>query len=159
CDDLAPIDELLDLLLQRYDAPMLQKATKGLDFNTAGLQFDYRSIIQNGVPDGQRSEAFQAVVWYLASQGWSLERILEELAKHPHGIGAKYANRLAREVDRSFEKWSAQRQASAIGIAAAPTAAGATAAQSRASWPQIIIRPGELPRVVNEAESALLLLS
>jgi hypothetical protein len=158
CDELASIDELLDLLLLRYGAPVSQKATKGLDFNTAGLQFDYLSIIQNGVPEGQRSEAFQAVVWYLAGQGWSPERILEELAKHPHGIGAKYANRLAREVDRSFEKWAAQRRASAIGIAAGPTAAGATTAQSSASWPQIIIRPGELPRVVNEAESALLQL-
>jgi hypothetical protein len=49
---------------------------------------------------------------------------------------------------------------SAIGIAAAPapTAARATNAQSGAAWPQIIIRPGELPRVVNEAESALLQL-
>jgi hypothetical protein len=153
CDELAPIDELLDLLLQRYGTPVSQKAAKGLDFNTAGLQFDYLSIIQNGLPDGQRSETFQAVVWYLA-------RILEELAKHPHGIGAKYANRLAREVNRSFEKWSAQRRASVVGIAAAPapTAAGVTAAQSSAPWPQIIIRPGELPRVVNEAESALLQL-
>ena len=45
-------------------------------------------------------------------------------------------------------KWQGARQAGARG--AGPTAG--------APWPQIQIKPGELPRVVNEAEDALVLL-
>jgi putative DNA primase/helicase len=92
---------------------------------------------------------FQKVVWHLAGKGWSAEQITDELARHPNGIGAKYADRLHAEVNRSYEKWRSRRHAAAAGGAASPVAA---------TWPQIFIRAGELPRVVDEAEDALLLL-
>jgi hypothetical protein len=76
-----------------------------LDFNTAGTQTDYyRDLIENGAPEGERSEKFQEVVWHLARAGWSIEQIVDELAKYPNGIGLKYATRLLAEITRSFEK-------------------------------------------------------
>jgi hypothetical protein len=143
CPELPPFDDFIDTLLARHSAP-----AGGIDFNTAGDQIgDYDDLIQNGAPEGERSEAFQRCVWHLAGQGQSIEQIVDALAKHPGGIGAKYTNRLLAEVRRSYEKWRSRAHSTATG---GPAAAGL--------WPQIIIRPGELPRVVNEAETALLAL-
>src|SRR5262249_42222547 len=92
---------------------------------------------------------FQKVVWNLASKGCSIEQIIDELARYPDGIAAKYANRLHTEVSRSYEKWRSRKRA-AVG--------GSEASASAAAWPQIFVRAGELPRVVTEAEDALLFL-
>jgi hypothetical protein len=149
CEELGPIGDYLDTLLTRFDGQPVPNGNI-FDFNTAGAQTDYyRDIIENGAAEGERSEKFQEVVWHLASIGWSIEQIVEELAKHPNGIGFKYSNRLLIEVTRSFNKWQGHRRASAIGSSPAPTTT---------PWPQIQIRPGEIPRVVNEAENALMLL-
>jgi len=149
CEELGPIDDFLDTMLTRFNGQPVSSGNM-FDFNTAGAQTDYyRDIIENGAPEGERSEKFQEVVWHLASTGWSIEQIVDELAKYPNGIGAKYANRLLVEITRSFGKWQSHRRASAIGSGAAPSAT---------PWPQIRIVPGEIPRVVNEAEDALLLL-
>src|SRR5262249_11370446 len=120
--------------------------------NDAGPQssIDYEDLIRNGAPEGERSEAFQAVVWHLAAKGWSVEQIIDELAKYPNGIGQKYADRLAVEVERSFEKWRSCKRIAVTGSAATGSAAAANL------WPQIYVVAGELPRVVNEAEDALL---
>jgi hypothetical protein len=67
-------------------------------------------VIRNGAPNGQRSELFQACVWHLAARGMPVEKIVDELARYPHGIGEKYAGRLRAEVERSCEKWQAERQ-------------------------------------------------
>ena len=120
------------------------------DFNNAGPQnaVDYQDLIENGAPEGERSEEFQRVVWHLAAQGKNAQQIAEELAQHPAGIGAKYAGRLLAEVQRSHGKWQQRRQTSATG-GGAQTAAGTP-------WPQIRVVAGEIPRVVAEAEAALL---
>jgi hypothetical protein len=147
---MGPIGDYLDTLLARFDGQPVPGANV-FDFNTAGAQTDYyRDIIENGAPEGERSEKFQEVVWYLASIGWTIEQIVEELAKYPNGIGFKYSNRLLAEVTRSFGKWQSHRRASAMGAGVAPL---------NTPWPQIRIKPGEIPRVVSEAEDALLLLS
>jgi hypothetical protein len=124
------------------------------DFNDAGAQdvADYSKLITHGAPEGERSEEFHRVVWHLAGQGKSAEEIAEELEQHPTGIGSKYAGRLLLEVARSFHKWRQRKQAAASG-GSIPLSGG-----SGAAWPQIKIVAGEIPRVVNEAESALLLL-
>ena len=154
CDRLPPIDDLIDAIEARLDEEKGQRRAKGasggtgLDFNAAGQQTagrDYDSIIRNGVPDGQRSEAFQSVVWHLAGKGLSAEDIVDELARYPKGIGLKYADRLHEEVLRSHGKWCAQRRANASGED-----------PGGAPWPSIFVVPGELPRVVDEAEAALL---
>ena len=89
-------------------------------------------------------------------QGRTAEEIAEELAKYPNGIGAKYAGRLPAEVKRSFGKWQRTQQASATG-ATGGTSTMSTAARS-APWPQIYVKAGEIPRVVAEAEKALIQL-
>src|SRR5262249_9698240 len=110
-------------------------------------RIDYDDLIENGAPEGERSELFQAAIWHLAAKGWTIEQIADELARYPDGIGAKYADRLHEEVTRSYEKWRSRKRAGVIG---GPPANN--------HWPQIYVRPGELPRVVSEAEDALLLL-
>jgi hypothetical protein len=147
CEELGPIGDYFDDLLARFNAP--PPNTSAFDFNNAGPQFDYyRHLIENGAPDGERSEKFQEVIWHLAGAGLTIEQITDELAKYPNGIGFKYSNRLLAEVARSFGKWQSARQAGAMG----------TGAIAGTPWPQIQIKAGELPRVVNEAEDALILL-
>jgi hypothetical protein len=87
CTGLPPLDQLIDALLARHGYGKAQP----LDFNDAGPQraLDYKALIENGAPEGERSELFQAVVWHLVAQGRSADQIAEELAKHPNGIGAK----------------------------------------------------------------------
>jgi hypothetical protein len=145
CPGLPPLDTFIDMLFARHSG----QAAGGLDFNDADPQAspDYDDLIQNGAPEGERSELFQAVVWHLAGKGWSAEQITDELAQHPNGIGAKYADRLHAEILRSYEKWRSRKRAAVTGTTA-----------PNDPWPQIYIRNGELPRVVNEAEDALLLL-
>ena len=104
CAALPPIDGLIETLLARHGGGPARMDDGPLDFNAADRQrlFDYDALIRNGAPEGERSEAFAAVVWHLAGQGWSPEQIADELAKHPNGIGAKYAGRLLTEVSRCF---------------------------------------------------------
>ena len=138
---------LCDAPLAHYSGHARQR--DGLDFNDARRQsssIDYDDLIRNGAPEGQRSEQFQAVV-ASALKGHTTEQITDELGRHPNGIGAKYADRLHAEVKRSYEKWRLCKCASATG--GAPT---------DNSWPQIFVVAGELPRVVSEAEEALLAL-
>jgi len=128
CRELPPLDDLIDRLLARYSGT-------GFDFNK-DKKLDYDDIVKNGAgPGANRSDVFQSVVWHLAGQGWSSERIADELARYPNGIGAKYAGRLHAEVQRSYEKWRARK---------------------RSATRQIVVTPGDLPRVVDEAEAALL---
>jgi hypothetical protein len=149
CAELPPLDTFIDRLFERFSG---QAKTDGLDFNDVGQQsssIDYDDLIKNGAPEGERSELFQRCVWHLANQGWTTEQIIDELARHPNGIGQKYADRLHAEVERSYEKWRSRKRTAVTG--------DATSAAND-PWPQIFIRAGELPRVVNEAEDALLLL-
>jgi hypothetical protein len=141
CSELPPLDDFIDKLLKVHGAGFGQVFA---DYLKQLSTID--SIIRNGASEGERSELFQKAVWSLANKGWSAEQITDELARYPNGIGAKYAGRLHTEVERSYRKWKSHKQ----------TAAGAAAAST--PWPQIIVHAGELPRVVNEAEDALLLL-
>jgi hypothetical protein len=148
CESMGSIDAYLDDLLARFGAP----PPDVLDFNTAGPQHAndyYEDLIANGAAEGARSEKFQEVVWHLASKGLSIEEIVDELARHPNGIGLKYANRLLTEVARSFGKWQSRRQAAAT---------GSSAISNTTPWPVIKVVSNELPRVVNEAEEALIQL-
>jgi hypothetical protein len=176
CESMGEIGDYLDALAERFDgrragtapgsdttAPPPGTSLVLLDLNTAGPQPRdpdyYRDLIENGAPKGGRGAKFQGVIWHLASQGWSIDEIAEELARHPGGIGEKYGRRLRTEVTRSFNKWQRQRQAGVGAAPAAPPGAGAAPVSAVSLWPQIRIKPGELPRVVSEAEKALLALA
>jgi hypothetical protein len=158
CAALPPIDDFLDRLTdeaRRWKAERKGNGHSGgngdgsvFDFNTAAAQRpDFGEVIRDGKPEGQRSEAFQSTVMHLAAQGLDVDHIIEKLAEHPDGIGKKYRGRLREEVERSYGKWREQRRESATGEEPAG-----------APWPTIKIVAGELPRVVNEAEAALLAL-
>jgi putative DNA primase/helicase len=113
CAGLPPIDDLIDTLEERFDEQKgrTRAVTDVFDFNDAAPQSrDYDDLIRNGVPEGDRSEEFQRVVWHLASKGMTAEEITDELARHPNGIGLKYADRLHAEVLRSYDKWRSQRR-------------------------------------------------
>jgi hypothetical protein len=185
CQTMGEIDDYLDLLFQRFTNPQPLSSSM-LDLNDAMPQSSeyFQDIIENGAPEGERSEKFAETVWHLAAGGMSVEEIVAELAKHPNGIGAKYARRLLAEVTRCFNKWRARRLTAITGGRAGLTggssggggggnagAGGATggvgagAAATAAlnvnvapSWPQIRVIPSELPRIVNEAEDALIAL-
>jgi predicted P-loop ATPase len=148
-ESLGPIDGYLDTLLARYDGqPKLPTVTAPdlLDFNNAGPQQSlyFRDLIENGAPEGERSEKFQEVVWHLAAMGWTIEQIVDELAKYPNGIGLKYASRLLAEVTRSYEKWckctgapsttGIWQQQAATQQAAAGTQQGATGTTTPLQW-------------------------
>ena len=102
CAELPTIDTLIDSLIEQYgDAK--PSAQSNFDLVKRGIN----DLIKNGVPERQRSEAFQSVIFRLANAGFSIEQIEELLAKHPNGIAQKYLNRLRPEIERSYSKWTA----------------------------------------------------
>jgi putative DNA primase/helicase len=72
----------------------------------------------------------------LASKGWSIEQIVDELARYPNGIALKFADRLQEEVTRSFKKWQDKNPAKTL--------------------PIIRCAAGQIARMVDEAEVALI---
>jgi hypothetical protein len=183
CKTLGSIDAFLDELVTRFGP----QRTRNFNFNnvsqtTTYASDYYRNLIEHGPPPGgDRSEEFHKVVWHLAAAGWSIDQITDELELYPNGMAQKYIGRLYDEVKRCYDKWLAQRHASAVGASCAAPNSSATAmpapragtasvpggnATSSASaapsigslWPQIRVVPAELPRIVDEAEKALLLL-
>jgi hypothetical protein len=116
CAELPPFDNFIDAALARYSGKAgsgSAQAGHSFDFNDAGPQassVDYDDLIRNGAPQGRRSELFQACVWHLAATGMSVENIIATFEQHPHGIAEKYAGRLGAEVERSFDKWQADRR-------------------------------------------------
>ena len=180
CIKLPLIDNFIDALIARYDSGAA--GDELFDLNQAESQkqtIDYDDLIKNGAPKGGRSDLFHSVIGHLYSQGLSEEDMIEELGRHPNGIAAKYAGRLRKEVHRCYAKWQNKKRARATGqggtgqqtigqagtsqtsgtttsqTSAGQAASGGTTQRARA-WPQIRIVAGELPRVVDEAESALL---
>ena len=107
---LPNIDWLID------DIAALYGGEKPNLFERGKLEFEQRGIndlIQNGVPERLRSQAFQSVVWRLADTGMSISGIEQFLAEHPNGIAQKYGNRLRQEIERSYGKWQASSVAGA----------------------------------------------
>ena len=108
CGTLPNIDGLIDRIVAQYGRPKKTKTdktektdkTQGLENLPVGI----RTIIRNGVPEGDRSEAFFAVVAEFKRRGWNVDDIEALLSKHQSGIAAKYDGRLRTEVERCFDK-------------------------------------------------------
>ena len=113
CAALAPIDGFIDAMLTQH-SKRAAGTGGGLDFNAIGSQsaeeIDYDALIRNGAPEGQRSEMFAEMCVAPRYCGQIVDEIVAVLAQHINGIGAKYAGRLRAEVERSYEKWQAQRK-------------------------------------------------
>ncbi|SFJ46407.1 hypothetical protein [Methylobacterium brachiatum] len=60
-------------------------------------------LIECGTP-GDRSKEFHHVVGWLKDYGWEVAEIVDLLARHPAGIGEKYADRLPEEAKRCWDK-------------------------------------------------------
>jgi hypothetical protein len=107
-------------------------------------------LIRNGVPEPQRSEAFQSVIFRLANAGLSIDEIEAALAKHPNGIAQKYAGRLRAEIERSYRKRAALAPADADGADVGAGAGRASTRENLHGWddPDFTLlddRRGELP--------------
>lgn len=70
----------------------------------AGIPADTLRVIRDGLPEGQRSEAFWNVVLVLKDSGWSINATVALLEKYPDGIARKYEGRLRQEVERIWNK-------------------------------------------------------
>jgi Family of unknown function (DUF5906)/RepB DNA-primase from phage plasmid len=81
-------------------------AGDGVDWRLAWLTLpdQLKTLIRDGVPEGDRSEKFHSAVGWLRRLGWNLDNVVAVLETHPEGIAKKYAGRLREEVERSFEK-------------------------------------------------------
>jgi hypothetical protein len=114
CNELGQMNGLLEQIQEYFDAQAPRNGR--FDFNdtdpsNTGPKIDYDDVIQNGAPNGADASAlFHSVVGHLSSKGMSVDEIVTELSKWPHGIGQRYAGRLRQEVERSFEKWQAKRR-------------------------------------------------
>jgi Protein of unknown function (DUF3987) len=142
CNELTNIDALIDEIVAEHDITDNTEKIKTTDDGGNGFD-NIDSLIRNGAPETQRSEAFARCVWSLAGQGLSADEIEEELRHYPNGIMHKYADRLRREVDRCYAKWQRQNQS-------AGTSTATASATSPHSWddPDISIlddRRGNLP--------------
>jgi hypothetical protein len=103
------IDAPVDRLLSEHDHQAERgRANGGAKTNGAGANGDddIGRLIRDGAPEGQRSEAFNRVVWSLAATGASVDEIVAELERYPNGIAEKYADRLQQEVGRCWRKWA-----------------------------------------------------
>lgn len=68
------------------------------------LPDDLMRLVECGAPEGQRSDEFMHCVGWLKDYGWDVAEIVDLLARHPAGIGEKYADRLQQEVRRCWDK-------------------------------------------------------
>ena len=82
CSELTNIDKLIDELIAQYGGAK-PSGQRYFEFEKRGIN----DLIRNGVPERQRSEAFQSVIFRLANAGLSIDEIEEVLAKYPNGIG------------------------------------------------------------------------
>jgi putative DNA primase/helicase len=98
---LPSLDPFIDKVLADYDG----RGSNKNEQRQRRSRHDYEDLIRNGAAEGERSDLFHAVVWHLAAKGWSSDQIVDELARYPNGIAAKYADRLQDEVERSYGKW------------------------------------------------------
>jgi hypothetical protein len=106
CKQFGQANGLLERIRAHFDATH-GKQKRGRKAGTGA----YDDVIQNGAPDDTDASAlFHSVIGHLCNEGMSLDEIVEELGRWPHGIGQRYANRLRQEAERSFEKWQAKRR-------------------------------------------------
>ncbi len=90
-----------------FPAPQKRPASEavGNADDESAVDPELMKLIEEGVPEGHRSEVFYRVVATLKQRhGFSVDGIVTLLEKYPNGIAAKYAGRVVEEVRRVYEK-------------------------------------------------------
>jgi hypothetical protein len=100
-------------------APALMQAGQGIDIDS--LPSELRTLVRDGVREGQRSDQFHHTVGWLKDRGYTLPQVVELLHCYPLGIAAKFAGRLQQEVERCWAKLKRPEVEPARGHGAADT--------------------------------------
>ena len=126
---MGEIDGYLDELLARFDGRPAYIAVghvaRSQHRASRNGRITITSYLRMEPTKANTQQAVAELVWHLAGAGMSIEEIADELARHPNGIGAKYAKRLLAEVARCFNKWKTHRLTAVTGkVAGARSATG-----------------------------------
>lgn len=123
-DDIAFLQEKIEALRQaererkrqgaRTDLSPIGERSQAKPTKAPSLPAWLRELIERGAPEGERSEAFYKAVRALQERGLDAAAIEALLARHPEGIGAKFAGRLGVEIERVLGKAPAAAQHSGI---------------------------------------------
>lgn len=166
-DILAEIDAEIDATVAWLDEAARERRSKGRkskveaprpdDGARSDLPIELERLIRDGAPEGERSEKFMHVVGWLKDYGWTAPEIVALLARHPNGIAEKYGDRLEVEVHRCWNK--AETKARTSGKRRKRPAPGPSPSDEDGSpdeRPVIAVVAGQVPRVVDETEAALI---
>jgi hypothetical protein len=170
--DLPNIDLFLDALVARLDSEKASRSSQNgkqgcftadgkIDLNRAERQENPENA------DNSRSGEFNQLVWQLAAGGLSLEDIIKQIEHGPAAERYVHEGRLAGEAERCYDKWREKRRQQVLGTPIPPSPPpppGAAQGQGQSGpqpkpWPTIYVYPDELPRVLTEAEQALIILN
>jgi RepB DNA-primase from phage plasmid len=160
-------NELLEAFSTPSSSSARQSAGTGPSANADEMTLpdDLLEIIRHGAaPGADRSGVFHKIIADLERRHWTVDAITELFERYPNGIAEKYRGRVRKEVERSYNKISSA--ASTTATAAPGTTAGTTSGAASAGpqpqpqagqvRPTIRIVASELPRVIDEAEAALI---
>lgn len=100
-----------------FGAPFKAESDGPRDTELEALAPALQVLIRNGVQQPDRSEQFYHAVCWLADSGMGASRIVAMFERYPHGIAAKFADRLKVEVDRCLKKRVAGTQVNPQGKA------------------------------------------
>ena len=103
------VAELMNVSAEEHDGLGQNVSSQShFDLDTGNRELPgWVSVYLNGRGTGDRSADFQAIVNALRPRGWSFEAALKLFEDHPHGPGAKFADRLETELHRSWGKATA----------------------------------------------------
>jgi hypothetical protein len=129
----------------------------GSDGDETTLPNDLLQLIREGVEPPGRSAACHSVVAQLKKRRWSVHAIVSLFEKYPNGIAHKYAGRIREEVERSYGKHASN---AVPVIRDEPDEVGNENGNGPSVVPRVLptirVIAGQLPRVVAEAEQALI---
>ena len=163
CETMGEIDGYLDELLARFDGQPAAANSPRCSISTTPAR-SRRIISARSLRTAptKASAASGLPKWsgILPAKACRSRRLSTRSPSTRTASAPNMPNRLLAEVTRCFNKWKTQRLAAVTGMVggAVGSATGSAAVKSSSAWPQIKVIPSELPRIVNEAEDALLLL-
>jgi hypothetical protein len=164
-----------DELLAAFTTPAASQQSTGQDGDEATLPDDLLQVIRRGGgKNDDRSALFHGVIGQLKRRHWTIDAIVALLEKYPDGIAKKYAKRLRKEVERSYNKvgnsgvtpptagtgagataGAGATSGTGAGAGAAPSVSAASGAGTPHVLPTIRLVSGQLAKAIAETERAL----